>query len=100
MATTSSVTTPGAFLIGQTPVARGYSVIMERADSSILHQVQGYRFCDAAPCGHHVNAWRSLSDDCWYYNSDVVLMVVECVPQNFCSTKCAAKFLRKQATRG
>jgi hypothetical protein len=100
MATTASVTTSGAFLIGQTPVARNYSVIMERADSSILHQVQGYRFCDADRCSRHVNVWRSLQDDCWYYNSDVVLMVVECVPQNFCSTKCAAKFLRKQATRG
>lgn len=97
MTQTATVTTSGAFNIGQVPVARNYSVIMERPDSSILHNVQGYRFCDAVPCGNHVNVWRSLEDDCWYYTSDVVLMVVEGVPQNFCGTKCAAKYLRKQA---
>lgn len=91
----ATVTTPGAFLIGQTPVARSYSVIREREDSSILHQVQGYRYCDAARCHNHVNVWRSLEDDCWYYNSDAVLVVVEGLPQNFCQPKCAANYLRK-----
>jgi hypothetical protein len=95
MATTTTVTTPGTFIIGQTPVARNYSIIMERSDSSILHQVQGYRFCDAPKCQNHVMVWRSLQDDCWYYNSDAVVMVVEGVPQGFCQPKCAASYLRK-----
>lgn len=91
---TATVTTPGTFIIGQTPVARNLSVIKEREDSSMLHQVQGYRFCDARRCQNHVNVWRSLEDDCWYYNIDAVVLVLEGIPQNFCQAKCAASYLR------
>jgi hypothetical protein len=95
MTRTTTVTNSGAFIVGLTPVAKCYSILHEREDSSILSQVQGYRYCDAPKCHNHVNVWCTLKDDNWYYTSDAVIVVLDAIPQNFCSTKCALSYLRK-----